>query len=47
MRGADIAVVLRLDVAADIFLDAAALLDPGEAIARQTGVDVDRHGRSV
>src|SRR5215469_16959845 len=41
MRRADIAVVLGLDDAALIFLDAAALLDPGEAIARQTRIDVD------
>ena len=41
MRGADIAVVFRLDVAALIFLDAAALLHPGDAAARQAGVDVD------
>ena len=45
MRGADIAVVFRLDVAALILLDAAALLHPGEAVARQAGVDVDGHGR--
>ena len=41
MRGADIAVVFRLDVAALIFLDAAALLHPGDARARQPGIDVD------
>jgi hypothetical protein len=34
MRGADIAIVFRLDVAALIFLDAAALLHPGDAPAR-------------
>jgi hypothetical protein len=45
MRGADIAVVFRLDVAALILLDAATLLHPGEAVARQAGVDVDGHGR--
>ena len=45
MRGADIAVVFRLDVAALVFLDAAALLHPGETVARQAGVDVDGHGR--
>ncbi len=43
MRGADIAVVFRLDVAAFIFFDAAALLDPGDARAGKTGVDVDGH----
>ena len=45
MRGADIAVVFRLDLAALIFLDAAALLDPGDAVARQAGIDVDGDGR--
>ena len=45
MRGADIAVVFRLDVAAFVLLDAAALLHPGETIAGETGVDVDRHSR--
>src|SRR5215216_5148224 len=45
MRRTDIAVVFRLDVAALIFLDAAALLHPGQAVARQAGVDVDGHRR--
>ncbi len=45
MRGADIAIVFRLDVAALIFLDAAALLHPGDACARQPGIDVDGHRR--
>ena len=45
MAGADIAVVFRLDVAALIFLDAAAFLDPGDALARQPGIDVDHDAR--
>ena len=45
MRGADIAVVFRLDVAALIFLDAAALLHPFDARTAEAGVDVDGHGR--
>ena len=38
MLGADIAVVFRLDLAALIFLDAAALLHPGDAGARQAAL---------
>src|SRR5216684_2737703 len=45
MGGADIAVVFRLDLAALIFLDAAALLHPFDARARKPGIDVDGHGR--
>ena len=41
----DVAVIDRLDVAALIFLDAAALLDPFDARARQAGVDVDDDAR--
>ena len=41
MGSADIAVVFRLDVAAFILLDAAALLHPLDARALQAGVDVD------
>src|SRR5262249_31136897 len=43
--GGDAAIVFRLDEAALIFLYAAALLDPGEAVARQAGIDVDGDGR--
>ena len=42
---ADIAVVDRLHRAAVILLDAAALLHPGEAGARQAALDVDRRVR--
>jgi len=44
MRGADIAVVFRLDVAALIFLDAAALFHPFDAAACEAGIDVDGDG---
>ncbi len=45
MRGADIAVVFRLDLAALIFLDAAALFHPFDARALQARIDVDGHSR--
>ena len=41
VRSADIAVVFRLDVAAFILLDAAALRHPFDARARKTRIDVD------
>src|SRR4051794_5894765 len=45
LLGGDVAVVDRFYGAALIFLDAAALPDPGDAVARKTGIDVDGHGR--